>query len=258
MYKDYIGKDNNCNNDCKKPSYCKTSICSSKSCSCDVNHKKSTKKSCKNMNTGSCPVFVYPVDLADCQIYNILCSCIGKVVGLKLENSECILRLRICKVNHCAVMGKTSSGKGPIYIKLNTIQYIDLGKETYINPLCNVGNCNTAGIPGPAGPKGDKGDVGPTGSKGDKGDIGPIGPQGPAGSKGDKGDIGPMGPQGPAGAASSKGEKGDKGDVGPQGPAGPKGDKGDMGPQGICDCPIIPEPKAKEKYIPPKKVPYKK
>ena len=228
MYKDCIGKDNNCNKDCTKSSYCKPSKCSSKSCYCDVNHSKSQKKSCKNINTGACPVFVYPVDLADCQIYNILCSCIGKVVGLKLENSDCVLRLRICKVNHCAVMGKTSSGKGPIYIKLNTIQYVDLGKETYINPLCNVGNCNTAGIPGPAGPKGDKGDVGP------------MGPQGPAGPKGNKGDVGPMGPQGPAGP------KGDKGDIGP------------MGPQGICNCPIEPEPKTKEKYMPPKKMPYKK
>ncbi len=45
-------------------------------------------------------------------------------------------------------MGRTCSGKGPIYIKLSSIQYVDLGKEVYINPLCNV----VSGGVGPAGP----------------------------------------------------------------------------------------------------------
>ncbi|MGL6105969.1 hypothetical protein [Romboutsia sp.] len=213
MSKDCVNKDN-C---CKLPKNTKKDICSHSS---------------KNM----CPMFVYPINLCDCQMYNILCDCMGKVIGLKLEDSDCILRLRICQVSHCAVMGKTASGKGPIYVKLSSIQYIDLGKETYVNPLCNV----TVGT-GTPGPKGDKGDIGPQGPKGDKGDIGPQGP------KGDKGDIGPQGP------------KGDKGDIGPQGPKGLKGDKGDVGSQGPAGPQGTIAPSTKENnYIPPKKVPYKK
>ncbi|MGL4913952.1 MAG: hypothetical protein ACRC3Y_16140, partial [Romboutsia sp.] len=240
MYKDCISKDNNCNKDCGKPS-CKVSKCSSKPCGCEEQPVKTKKTNCKDMHASMCPMFVYPVDLADCQIYSILCGCVGKVVGLKLEDSDCVLRIRVCKVNHCAVMGKTSSGKGPIYVKLNSIQYVDLGKETYINPLCGSCCCNSgsAGVPGPMGPKGDKGDkgdMGPAGAKGPKGDKGDMGSAGAKGPKGDKGDMGPagakgdkgdLGPQGPAGSSSSS--KGEKGDMGPQGPMGPKGDKGDKG-----------------------------
>ncbi len=211
MHKDYISKDKICGCQTSKPS-CKTK----KKDYCDV------KPDMESM-------FVYPINLCEVQIYQILCQCIGRVVGLKLVDSNCILRLKIKQVNQCVVMGKTCSGKGPIYVKLSSIQYVDLGKETYVNPLCNTGVVQ--GIQGPAGPQG------PKGPKGDKGDIGPQGPQGPAGAKGDKGDIGPQGPQGPAGA------KGAKGDIGPQGPVGPKGN---MGPAGKT-----------EKYTPPKKVPYK-
>ncbi len=192
MYKDCMSKDNNCNKDCYKSTSCKMPKHSTKSCGS------------KNVEHNMCPMFVYPINVCDCQIYSILCSCIGKVVGLKLEDSDCILKLRICKVNQCAVMGKTSSGKGPIYVKLNSIQYIDLGKETYVNPLCNMGG-SIAGIPGPQGPKGD------------------MGPQGKQGPKGDKGDMGLQGSQGP---------KGEKGDMGPQGKQGANGEKGAMGPKG--------------------------
>ncbi|HSQ89592.1 hypothetical protein [Romboutsia sp.] len=285
MHKDCMSKDNYCNKDYSKPS-CKTPKYYGKSYDCEEKPVKTKKQSCKDMSPNIYPMFIYPVNLCDCQIYSILCSCIGKVVGLKLEDSDCVLRLRIYKVNQCAVMGKTSSGKGPIYVKLNSIQYVDLGKETYVNPLCNVGGA--VGMPGPMGPKGDKGDkgdMGPKGPKGDKGDMGPqglkgdkgdMGPQGPAGAtsakgdkgdmgpkgdKGDKGDIGPMGPQGakgdkgdvgPTGPQGPKGDKGDKGDIGPMGPQGLKGDKGDKGDTGAVTAPT------KEKYMPPKKVPYKK
>ena len=239
MYKDCMSKDNNCNKDCSKSTSCKMPKHSTKSCGS------------KNVEHNMCPMFVYPINVCDCQIYSILCSCIGKVVGLKLEDSDCILKLRICKVNQCAVMGKTSSGKGPIYVKLNSIQYIDLGKETYVNPLCNIGGSIT-GTPGPQGANGEKGAMGPQGSQGPKGDKGDMGLQGSQGPKGDKGDMGPQGKQGPKGdigpkgSASSKGDKGDKGDM------GPKGEKGDKGDTGIA--PTSP----KEKYAPPKKVPYKK
>lgn len=244
MHKDYISKDKICGCQTSKPS-CKTK----KKDYCDI------KPDMESM-------FVYPINLCEVQIYQILCQCIGRVVGLKLVDSNCILRLKIKQVNQCVVMGKTCSGKGPIYVKLSSIQYVDLGKETYVNPLCNTGVVQ--GIQGPAGPKGDKGDIGPqgpqgpAGAKGDKGDIGPQGSQGPAGAKGDKGDIGPQGPQGPAG---SKGDKGDIGPQGPQGPAGSKGAKGDIGPQGP-QGPVGPKgnmgPAGKtEKYTPPKKVPYK-
>ena len=156
MYKDCISKDNNCNKSSSKP------------CACGEKSVKTKKTNYSDMHAGMCPIFVYPLDLADCQIYSILCGCIGKVVGLKLEDSDCILRIRVYKVNHCTVMGKTSSGKGPIYVKLNSIQYVDLGKETYINPLCSscCGVSGGSGVPGPMGPqgpKGDKGDMGPQG-----------------------------------------------------------------------------------------------
>ena len=194
-------------------------------------------KTCKNkkvycsgkIDSSSCPMYIIPLDCGDFQIFNILCCSIGHTVGLKLEGSDCILRLKVCQVNQCAVMGKTSSGKGPIYIKLSSIQYVDLGKEVYINPLCNEASCvGTQGPAGPQGPKGEKGDMGP---QGPKGDIGPTGPMGPMGPKGDKGDLGPQGPTGVTGV-SGKGIKGDMGPQGPMGPMGPKGDTGLQGPTG--------------------------
>ena len=218
MHRDYLSKDKNCG--------CHTS----KPC-----HKNKKKNYC-NIENDVKPMFIYPINLCDIQMYQILCQCIGRVVGLKLVNNNCILRLKIKQVNQCTVMGTTSSGKGPLYIKLSSIQYIDFGNETYVNPLCNfVSGQATQGPMGPQGPKGDKGD---------KGDMGP---QGIKGDKGDKGDIGPQG---------VKGDKGDKGDIGPQGIKGDKGDKGDMGPQGPTGAQtynIQPE-----KYNPPKKVPYNK
>ena len=242
MSKDCMSKDN-CYNLPKHPE---------KHCGCEEKCTKHVKPAKKNPPV---PMFVYPVNLADCQIYHILCNCIGKVVGLKLTDSDCILRLRVCEVNHCAVMGKTPSGKGPIYVKLCSIQYVDLGKETYVNPLCNVGT-GSVGTPGAQGPQGPAGPMGPKGPKGDKGDMGPAGPKGDKGEKGDKGakgDVGPMGPQGTAGTsgtaiAGPAGPKGEKGDTGAQGPAGPKGAKGDTGATGP----------AGESYVVPKKVPYKK
>ena len=170
MHKDYISKDKICGCQTSKPS-CKTK-----------------KKDYCNVKPDMESMFVYPINLCDVQIYQILCQCMGRVVGLKLVDSDCILRLKIKQVNQCAVMGKTCSGKGPIYVKLSSIQYVDLGKETYVNPLCNVGTVQgIQGPPGPQGPKGDKGDMGPQGPAGPKGDMGP---QGPAGVKGAKGDTG--------------------------------------------------------------------
>ena len=189
MSRDCMSKDNCCN----LPKH------QHKTCGCEekcVKTSKCNKKEKPNMY----PMFVYPIDLSDCQIYQILCSCKGKIVGLKLCDSDCILRLRICDINHYAVMGKTSSGKGPIYVKLNSIQYVDLGKETYVNPLCNIGtgSAGAQGPQGPAGPAGPMGPKGPKGDKGDKGDMGPAGTAGTAGTKGAKGDTGATGPQGPA------------------------------------------------------------
>ncbi|WP_297131482.1 collagen-like triple helix repeat-containing protein [Terrisporobacter sp.] len=163
--------------------------CINKCNSCNMSSCKELKadKSCKNkkiycsgkMNSSSCPMFVIPLNREDFQIFNILYCSIGQTVGLKLEGSDCILRLKICQVNQCAVMGKTSSGKGPIYIKLSAIQYVDLGKEVYINPLCNVGSgIGTQGPAGPQGPKGDKGETGAQGPQGPKGNKGETGAQG--------------------------------------------------------------------------------
>ena len=243
--------------------------CVNKCNSCNMSSCQELKadKACKNkkvycsgkMESTSCPMFVVPVNCGDFQIFNILKCSIGKIVGLKLEGSDCILRLKVCQVNQCAVMGKTCSGKGPIYIKLSSIQYVDLGKEVYVNPLCSfssgvgaqgkTGPAGPAGPMGPMGPKGSKGSKGPKGDmgvQGPKGDMGsqgktgpagPAGPMGPMGPQGPKGEIGPQGPSGIPGTSSmgTKGEtgpqgpKGEKGDIGPQ---GPKGDKGDMGSQG--------------------------
>lgn len=226
MHKEYISKDKICGCQTSKPS------------------NKTKKKNYCDVKPDMESMFVYPVNLCDVQIYQILCQCIGRVVGLKLIDSDCILRLKIKQVNQCAVMGKTCSGKGPLYVKLSSIQYVDLGKETYVNPLCNVGVAQ--GIQGPPGPMG---------PQGPKGDMGPQGPQGPAGNKGDKGDMGPAGPQGPAGATGSQGPTGPTGSMGPQGPTGPTGA---MGPQGPTGAMGVTGPTGKpEKYMPPKKVPYK-
>ena len=165
MNRDYMSKDN-C---CYYPKYNK------KTCGYEDKCTKANKCN-KTESHNMYPMFVYPVDLCDYQIYNILCASKGKVVGLKLIDSDCILKLRICEVNCCAVMGKTCSGKGPIYVKLSSIQYVDLGKETYVNPLCNVGTVQgIQGPPGPQGPKGDMGPMGPQGPVGPKGAMGPTG-----------------------------------------------------------------------------------
>lgn len=237
--------------------------CVNKCNSCNMSSCQELKadKTCKNkkvycsgkMESSSCPMFVVPVNCGDFQIFNILKCSIGKMVGLKLEGSDCILRLKVCQVNQCAVMGKTCSGKGPIYIKLSSIQYVDLGKEVYVNPLCNfssgVGTQGPAGPMGPMGPKGPKGDMGiqgPKGPKGDMGSQGPAGPTGQMGPKGETGSVGPAGPAGPMGLMGPKGEtgpqgpagtpgassKGTKGETGPQGPAGPMGPMGPQGPKG--------------------------
>lgn len=232
MHKDYISKDKICGCQTSKPS-CKTK-----------------KKDYCNVKPDMESMFVYPINLCDVQIYQILCQCMGRVVGLKLVDSDCILRLKIKQVNQCAVMGKTCSGKGPIYVKLSSIQYVDLGKETYVNPLCNFGTVQ--GIQGPPGPQGPKGDMGPMGPQGPAGAIGAMGSQGPAGA------IGPMGPQGPTGPTGPQGPAGAMGPQGPTGPQGPAGAVGPMGPQGPVGPKGAMGPTGKtEKYTPPKKVPYK-
>ena len=218
MHRDYISKDKNCDCQTSKP------------------YNKKKKKNYCNMEHDIKPMFIYPINLCDMQLYQILCQCMGRVVGLKLLDSDCILRLKIKQVNQCVVMGTTSSGKGPIYVKLSSIQYVDFGKETYVNPLCNMNL--SQGMQGPVGPQGPKGD------KGDKGDMGPQGMQGP---KGDKGDMGPQGIQG------IKGDKGEMGPQGIQGIAGSKGPTGAQGATGIQSYNLKPE-----KYNPPKKFPYKK
>ncbi|GAA3643916.1 collagen-like protein [Asaccharospora irregularis] len=236
MHKNYKGKNSSRNYSSSIKCYNKT----------PKNCNKLSESSLSSCNTGEqlCPFFVYPVNLCDCEMYNLLCNSMGRIVGLKLESSDCILKLRICKVNHCIIIGETPSGKGPIYIKISSIQYVDLGKEIYVNPLCNTYPPIQQGTQGLVGPKGPQGPAGPQGPKGD------IGPQGIPGPQGPKGDIGPQGPAGP---------QGPKGDIGPQGPTGSKGPKGDIGPQG----PAGPQgvkyvPSEYEKYTPPKKVPYKK
>ena len=242
MYKDCMSKDNICKTDYS----CKTSKSYNKPCKCPEKPVKTKKTCCTgSMETATCPLFVYPVSFSDYQIYNLLCNSIGRVVGLKLEDSDCILRLRICQVNQFTVMGKTCSGKGPIYVKISSIQYVDLGKEIYINPLCNVGAISVIpgpqgpqGKPGPMGPQGKPGPMGPQGKPGPMGAPGVTGPMGPAGTQGVPGATGPMGPAGAQGAPGA---------TGPMGPAGPQGIKGATG--------VTPAP---EKYTPPKKVPYKK
>ncbi|RDY27536.1 hypothetical protein CHL78_008705 [Romboutsia weinsteinii] len=298
MHKDCMNKDKYYNVGNCGICQPKTPKCSSKPSKCmeePVKHKKCCPD--KDMK----PMFVYPMDCADYQIYNLLCCAIGRVVGLKLEDSDCVLRLKVCQVNQCAVMGKTSSGKGPIYVKLSSIQYVDFGKEVYVNPLCyggeidiiagvgQQGPAGPAGPQGPQGPMGQKGATGPMGpmgpagakgTQGAQGNMGPAGPQGPAGSPGAQGPAGSPGAQGPAGAPGSKGatgaqgpagapgakgatgSKGSAGAVGPQGPAGsmgpqgPSGAKGSTGATGAKGESTTAAPSTK--YVPPKKVPYKK
>ena len=266
MHRDYMNKDKSCCCQTSKPYY------------------KNKKKDYCDVKTNMKPMFVYPVNLGDVQIYQILCQCIGKVVGLKLVDSNCILRLKIKQINQCTVMGKTCSGKGPIYVKLSSIQYVDLGKETYVNPLCGAGVVQgIQGPPGPMGPQGPKGDkgatgpMGPQGPKGDKGTTGSMGPQGPAGAMGATGPQGPAGPQGATGAIGATGPQGPagpqgatglqgpqgpagpQGATGPQGPAGPQGVTGPQGPQGPADAIGATGSTTKpEKYMPNKKMPYKK
>ena len=260
MYKDCQNKKDSCKCTCFNESSCQE-LKSNKSC-------KNKQVYCSGkMDSSVCPLFVIPVDCGDYQIFNILRCSIGKVVGLKLDSSDCILRLKICQVNQCVVMGRTCSGKGPIYIKLSSIQYVDLGKEVYINPLCNVvsGGVGPAGPQGPMGPMGPQGATGPMGPMGPAGQMGPqgaTGPMGPAGQMGPQGATGPMGPAGqmgpqgatgPMGPAGQMGQQGSTGPIGPAGPMGAQGATGATGPMG----PAGPTAVAPEKYV-PKKVPYKK
>ena len=223
--------DKNCVNKCNS---CNLSSC--KELKADKTHKNKKVYCSGKMDHSSCPMYVIPINCEDFQIFNILCCSIGKTVGLKLEGSDCILRLRVCQVNQCAVMGKTSSGKGPIYIKLSAIQYVDLGKEVYINPLCNEASCvGTQGPVGPQGPKGEmglQGKVGPQGPKGEMGPQGKVGPQGPKGEMGLQGKAGAQGPKGEMGLQGQVGPQGPKGEIGLQGKAGAQGPKGEMGLQG--------------------------
>lgn len=225
IYNSYSGKLNsynkkhNCNTsyECNKKAVKEEDFCIPSSKPSCKPEKKNTCKKTKPKSTA--PLFVYPIDCADYQIYYLLYCSIGRFVGLKLVGNNCILRLKICQVNQCGVMGITSSCKGPIFVKLSSIQYVDFGSETYVNPLCNVGIGSAQ--------------------------QGPVGPQeGPAGPTGPQGDQGPTGPQGPAGAK------------GAQGPAGPQGLQGLQGPTGLVTG---VQPSKPVKYMPPKKVPpYKK
>ena len=236
--------------------------CSNKTNSCKCNTSKQsscTDHSCNNVKGSEPPMFVIPFDCGDYQIFNILRCAIGQVVGLKLENSDCILRLKVCQVNQCAVMGKTSSGKGPIYVKLSSIQYVDLGKEVYVNPLCNIGT----GAQGPQGPAGPMGPQGPAGPKGSTGAQGPMGPQGPAGPKGSTGSSGvgisgSKGDKGATGATGPQGPKGDTGATGPQGATGSVGPQGATGPAGVYTPPTKPNTTKPQKYMPYNKYPYNK
>ena len=70
MYKDDISKDRGCGCQTSKPA-CKNKLNSY----CNVK---------PDMNS----MFVYPINLCDMQIYQVLCQCMGKVVGLKLVDSD--------------------------------------------------------------------------------------------------------------------------------------------------------------------------
>ena len=190
IYNSYCGKCNsynkkhNCDTsyECNKKAVKEEDFCvpsSKPSCKPEkkVNCKPEKKNTCKKTKpTSTAPLFVYPIDCADCQIYYLLYCSIGRFVGLKLVGNNCILRLKICQVNQCGVMGITSSCKGPIFVKLSSIQYVDFGSETYVNPLCNVGIGSSQ-----------QGPTGPQGSAGAKGAQGPAGPQGLQGLQGPTG-----------------------------------------------------------------------
>ena len=274
IYNSYYGKLNsynkkhNCDTsyECNKKAIKEEDFCVS---NCKPSYKPEKKVTCKPEKKTTCkktkpksttPLFVYPIDCADCQIYYLLCCSIGRFVGLKLVGNNCILRLKICQVNQCGVMGITSSCKGPIFVKLSSIQYVDFGSETYVNPLCNVGIGSAQ--QGPVGPQGPQGPAGPQGPTGAKGDQGPTGPQGPAGAKGAQGIAGPQGPAGAKGAQGPAGPQGPAGDKGAQGIAGPQGLQGlqgPTGPQGPAGLVTGVQPSKPVKYMPPKKVPpYKK
>lgn len=206
--------------------FCKQKKCTSEYCECDsCNLNKSSSNlfeletfDCdnypdKNYNCHTCQssslncnesqmFFYYACDL---DLYKNLVGCVGRILGFKLSNSDCILRLKIKKITPCSIYGTTSSGKGPICIKLSAIDYVDFGKEVYVNPLCNINKSEILTLPSV------KGEVGPQGPKGDTGAAGPQGP---------KGDTGSAGPKGDTGSTGASGSKGPKGDVGPQGPKG--------------------------------------
>ncbi|CEP50173.1 triple helix repeat-containing collagen [[Clostridium] sordellii] len=251
---------------------------------CNINQCSSKYHYCDTFNEPE-PVtpkfFFYPCEI---DLYNNLKNCLCKTVGFKLSCSDCILRLKIMKVTPCSVYGKTSSGKGPICLKLSAIDYVDFGKEVYVNPLCNVniseiltlpGSKVEKGEPGPQGPQGEKGEAGPQGPKGEKGEAGPQGPKGekgeagPQGPKGEKGEAGSQGPKGEKGEAGSQGPKGEKGEAGSQGPKGEKGEAGSQGPKGekgpkgevgpsSKPAPVPYNPEKKKKLYTNKKDPYNK
>ena len=242
--------------------YCKPNKCKSKYYYLDYCNEDEYTKPSKPMYT------YYPCEL---DLYKNLVNCIGRTLGFKLSCSDCILRLKIMKITPCSVYGMTSSGKGPICVKLSAIDYVDFGKEVYINPLCNINTLEILTLPGAqgpkgekgeAGPKGEKGEAGPQGPKGEKGEAGPQGPKGekgeagPQGPKGEKGEAGPQGlkgEKGEAGPQGLKGEKGEAGSKGPKGEAGSKGPKGEKGEMGVAPSKVKPVP-----YAPGKKTPYNK
>ena len=236
--------------------YCKPSKCKSKYYYLDYCNEDEYTKPSKPMYT------YYPCEL---DLYKNLVNCIGRTLGFKLSCSDCILRLKIMKITPCSVYGMTSSGKGPICVKLSAIDYVDFGKEVYINPLCNINTLEILTLPGTQGPKGEKGEAGPQGPKGEKGEAGPQGPKGekgeagPQGPKGEKGEAGSQGPKGEKGEAGAQGPKGEKGEAGSKGPkgekgeAGSKGPKGEKGEMGVAPSKVKPVP-----YAPGKKTPYNK
>ncbi len=243
--------------------FCKQKKCTSEYCECDsCNLNKSSSNlfeletfDCdhypdKNYNYNTCQssslncnesqmFFYYACDL---DLYKNLVGCVGRILGFKLSNSDCILRLKVKKITPCSIYGTTSSGKGPICIKLSAIDYVDFGKEVYINPLCNIKTSEILTLPsvkgevGPQGPQGPKGEAGPQGPQGPKGEVGPQGPQGP------KGEVGPQGSQGPKGEAGPQGSQGPKGEVGPQGSQGPKGETVEI-PNKVTPVPYKPNKK---------------
>ena len=86
MHRDYISKDKNCDCQTSKP------------------YNKKKKKNYCNMEHDIKPMFIYPINLCDMQLYQILCQCMGRVVGLKLLDSDCILRLKIKNTNSYTIL----------------------------------------------------------------------------------------------------------------------------------------------------------